>query len=131
MDGRKIAQFGQVHPKVAADRKLKQDVFVAEFDLERLYQQPLKEIAYQKVANYPAVDRDFSFLFDDEVTFERIRSAADALRLSELRRFWPVEIFRGGSVPAGKYSVLLAGRVPVRLSVPCATKRSFSGRRRS
>ncbi len=107
MDGRKIAQFGQVHPKVAADRKLKQDVFVAEFDLERLYQQPLKEIAYQKVANYPAVDRDFSFLFDDEVTFERIRSAADALRLSELRRFWPVEIFRGGSVPAGKYSVLL------------------------
>jgi phenylalanyl-tRNA synthetase beta chain len=106
MDGRKVAQFGQVHPKVAAERKLKQDVFVAEFDLERLYQQSLKEIAYKKIANYPAVDRDFSFIFADEVTFEKIRSAVDALRLSELRRFWPVEVFRGGSVPSGKYSVL-------------------------
>jgi phenylalanyl-tRNA synthetase beta chain len=107
MDGRRIAQFGQIHPKVAAEHKLKQDVYVAEFDLERLYQQALKEIAYQKIANYPAVDRDFSFIFDDSVSFERIHSAVDALRLSELRRFWPVEIFRGGSVPAGKYSVLL------------------------
>jgi phenylalanyl-tRNA synthetase beta chain len=107
MDGRKVAQFGQIHPKVVAERKLKRDVFVAEFDLERLYQQSLKEISYKKIANYPAVDRDFSFIFSDEVTFERIRSAVDALRLSELRRFWPVEVFRGGSVPAGKYSVLL------------------------
>jgi phenylalanyl-tRNA synthetase beta chain len=107
MDGRKVAQFGQIHPKIAAQRKLKQDVFVAEFDLERLYQQPVKEVEYKKIANYPAVDRDFSFIFGDEVTFERIRTAVDALRLSELRHFWPVEVFRGGSVPAGKYSVLL------------------------
>jgi phenylalanyl-tRNA synthetase beta chain len=107
IDGRKVGQFGQIHPKVAAERKLKQDVFVAEFDLERLYQQPLKEITYKKIANFPAVDRDWSFIFSDEVTFERIRNAVDALRLSELRKFWPVEVFRGGSVPAGKYSVLL------------------------
>ncbi len=107
MDDRRIAQFGQIHPKVAAERKLKQDVYIAEFDLERLYQQPLKEIAYRKLSNYPAVDRDFSFIFDDAVTFERIRNAVEALRLSEMRGFWPVEIFRGGSVAAGKYSVLL------------------------
>ncbi len=107
IDGRRIGQFGQVHPKVAAERKLKQDVFIAEFDLERLYSQSLKELAYRKLANFPAVDRDFSFIFDDAVTFERINNAVDALGLSELRRFWPVEVFRGGSVPAGKYSVLL------------------------
>jgi phenylalanyl-tRNA synthetase beta chain len=107
MDGRRIAQFGQIHPKVAAERKLKQDVYIAELDLERLYLQPLKEIAYRKLSNYPAVDRDFSFLFDDSVTFEKIQNSVHALRLSEMHGFWPVEIFRGGSVPAGKYSVLL------------------------
>lgn len=107
MDGRKVGQFGQIHPKVAAERKLKQDVFVAEFDLERLYQQTLKDITYKKIANFPAVDRDWSFIFDDAVTFETINRNIEALRLSELRRFWPVEVFRGGSVPAGKYSVLL------------------------
>jgi phenylalanyl-tRNA synthetase beta chain len=107
MDGHQIAQFGQVHPKVAAERKLKQDVFVAEFDLERLYSQSLGEVSYRKISNFPVVDRDFSFIFDDQVTFERIRNSVDALKLSEIQRFWPVEVFRGGSVPAGKYSVLL------------------------
>jgi phenylalanyl-tRNA synthetase beta chain len=40
-------------------------------------------------------------------TFEQIQRAVDALRLSEFRSFSPVEIFRGGSVPSGKYSILL------------------------
>ena len=38
MDGAIVAQFGQIHPEVAAARKLKQDVFVAEIYLDRLYQ---------------------------------------------------------------------------------------------
>lgn len=29
------------------------------------------------------------------------------LGIAELRRFVPAEIFRGGSIPAGKYSLLL------------------------
>ena len=107
VDGKKIGQFGQIHPKVAAERKLKQVVYVAEFDLERLYQQSLREVSYRKLSNFPAVDRDFSFIFPDDVTFERIASGVDSLKLTELKKFWPVEIFRGGSVPAGKYSVLL------------------------
>jgi phenylalanyl-tRNA synthetase beta chain len=107
IDGKQIGQFGQIHPTVAAERKLKQDVYIAEFDLERLYQQPLREGSYQKISNFPALDRDFSFIFDDAVTFERINNAVQALKIPEQRRFWPVEIFRGGAVPAGKYSVLL------------------------
>jgi len=107
LDGRKVGQFGQLHPKVAAERKLKQDVFLAELDLERLYQQPLKDVRYTPIPRFPAVDRDWSFIFDDAVTFERMRNAVNALKIKELQRFCPVEIFRGGSVPASKYSVLL------------------------
>ena len=53
---------------------------------------------------------DFSFLFDDSVIFEKIQSSVRALNIAELRTFQPAEIFRGGSVPAGKYSVLLRAR---------------------
>ncbi len=107
MDGSTVARFGQLHPDVAAARKLKQDVYVAEIYLERLYQHELREIRYQPIPRFPAVERDFSFIFDDAINFERIRSVVDALHLTELRDFKPVEIFRGGTVPAGKYSVLL------------------------
>jgi phenylalanyl-tRNA synthetase beta chain len=53
------------------------------------------------------VERDFSFIFDDAVEFAKIEKAFSGLSLTELRGFVPVEIFRGGSIPAGKYSLLL------------------------
>ncbi len=107
MDGSTVAQFGQVHPEVAAARKLRQDVFLAEIYLDRLYVHGLREVRYEALPKYPAVERDFSFVFDDSVTFEKIYQAVMGLGLNELREFVPVEIFRGGNVPAGKYSLLL------------------------
>ena len=57
------------------------------------------------------MERDFSFVFGDEVTFGEIQGAVDRASVSELRGLRPVEIFRGGSIPAGKYSVLLRVRL--------------------
>jgi phenylalanyl-tRNA synthetase beta chain len=107
MDGEVVAQFGQIHPEIAAGRKLKQDVFVAELYLDRLYKRGLRAVRYEPLPRYPAVERDFSFIFDDAVEFSQIEKAVAGLGLSELRSFVPVEIFRGGSIPAGKYSLLL------------------------
>jgi phenylalanyl-tRNA synthetase beta chain len=110
MDGALVAQFGQLHPDIAAARKLHQNVFIAEIYLDRLYAQGMRVVRYQPLPRYPAVERDFSFVFDDGVTFEKIEQVVVGLGLSELRSFVPVEIFRQGNVPAGKYSLLLRAR---------------------
>jgi len=107
LDGGMVARLGQLHPEVVAARKLRQDAYLAEIYLDRLYRHDLRAVRYCPISRYPAVDRDFSFLFANEIAFERIRAAVDALHIAELRSFWPVEIFRGGAVPAGQYSVLL------------------------
>ena len=107
LDGETVARFGQLHPEVAAARKLKQDVFVAEVMLERLYKHPLREPKYRRFSKFPAVGRDFSFFFDDAVTFERIHSAIEELGIGEMQSFAPVEIYRGEKVGTGKYSTLL------------------------
>jgi phenylalanyl-tRNA synthetase beta subunit len=57
------------------------------------------------------VERDFSFVFSDEVEFESIRQAVIGLGLDVLRSFTPVEIFRGGSIGAGNHSILLRARL--------------------
>ena len=106
-EGQTIAVFGQLHPDVAAARKLKQEIYIAEIYLNRLFALPLRAPRYQPLSKFPAVDRDFSFLFPDSVTFEQIQKAVRALNIPEMQSFRPVEIFRGGAVPAGKYSVLL------------------------
>ncbi len=110
VNGAVVAQFGQLHPEVAAARKLRQEVFLAEFDLEQLYRIGLRTVRFTAIGKYPAVERDFSFVFADELSFEEMRKAVEAAGLPELSEFRPIEIFRGGSIPAGKYSILLRSR---------------------
>jgi phenylalanyl-tRNA synthetase beta chain len=107
MDGIVVARFGQIHPQAAAVRKLRQEVYLAEIDLEALFRHALREPKYREIPRYPAVERDFSFLFGQEVQWERIHSAIRALQIAELQAVTPVEIFRGGKVAAGSYSLLL------------------------
>lgn len=110
MDGTTVAQFGQLHPDTAKARKLKQDVFVGEIFLDRLYQHDLRQVRYEALPRFPAVERDFSFVFGDSVAFERIRTSVNGLGITELRSFAPVEIFRGDKVAAGKCSILLRAK---------------------
>ncbi len=125
MDGLTIARFGQLHPDLATARKLRQPVLVAEIFVERLFQRGLRQPNYRAVPRFPAVDRDFSLLFDAAVVFERIQQAVETLSIPELREFRPVEILRGGqgaparamvgaesgtSLPQGKYAILLRAR---------------------
>jgi phenylalanyl-tRNA synthetase beta chain len=107
LNGTPVAYFGQVSPEVAFARKLKQDAYLAEIFIEQLYRTDLRRPRYRKLSRFPAVERDFSFLFTDEVTFARIASAIISLRIPELRSVAPEEIFRGGNLGQGKYSILV------------------------
>ena len=110
IDGEEVAQFGQLSSESAARRKLRQEVYIAEISADALCRRKLREVRYQPLPKFPPVERDFSFVFDNQVTFTKIQSAVDGLRLYELRSFSPVEIFRGGSIPAEQYSILLRAR---------------------
>jgi phenylalanyl-tRNA synthetase beta chain len=105
-----VAIFGQLHPEVAAARKLKPEVFVAEVFVEALYQLALRQPAYTPVSKYPAIERDFSFVLPEGLEFASIRQKLSALRIAELTRILPAETFRGGSLAAGTYSFLLRVR---------------------
>jgi phenylalanyl-tRNA synthetase beta chain len=111
LDGTTVAQFGQIHPDVAAARKLRQDVFVAEIYLDRLFQHDLRQARYEALPRFPAVERDFSFVFDGGVEFENIHQSVMGLVIAELRSFIPVEVFRGEKVGAGKYSILMRAKL--------------------
>lgn len=107
VDGVTVAQFGQLHPDISAARKIRQEIFVAEVYLDRLYAMGLHTPRYQPLSRFPGVDRDFSFLFPERVSFEQILNAVRGLNITTMHSFRPVEVFRGGTVPTGQYSVLL------------------------
>ena len=110
LNGKTLAVFGQLHPVLAAERKLKQPVLVAELFVEELYRLPLRRPAYAAVSRYPAVERDFSLVLADAVEFDVIRRKLVDLKIAELIEILPAEVFRGGSLAAGTYSLLLRVR---------------------
>lgn len=110
LDGNLVAYFGALHPQVATERKLRQTIYLAEIFADRLYRQALHEVRVEPLPRFPGVERDFSFLFADSVTFAKIREAVASLGLADLGNFTPLEVFRGGSVPPGQHSILLRAR---------------------
>jgi phenylalanyl-tRNA synthetase beta chain len=111
MDGAVMGQFGQIADEVKTERKLRQDVFLAEIDVELLHARGLRTVKFTPLGKYPAVERDFSFVFPDGVGFQAMRRAVMGLGIPELHEFRPVEIFRGGSIEPGKYSILLRAKM--------------------
>ncbi len=116
--GTTLAIFGQLHPELAAARKLKQDVFIAELFVEALYQLALRQPTYTPISKYPAVERDFSFVLPEGLEFESIRQKLSALAIAELTTILPAEIFRGGSLAARNVFVPPARPLPVRRAHP-------------
>ena len=97
-----IGVLGQLHPRVAADFKLKQDVFVAELDFSLILNCESEEVRYRPLPRFPVVSRDLSILVDDGVTFGEIRDAIGALTIAELFDVRLFDVYSGRELPQGK-----------------------------
>ena len=59
-DGVTVGWFGQLHPREAAARKIKDCVLIGEVYLDRLYKLPLRRPVAREISRYQPVRRDFS-----------------------------------------------------------------------
>jgi phenylalanyl-tRNA synthetase beta chain len=110
LNGKPIGCFGELAAAEREARKLRQPVYLAELDLEALYQLPLRRATARELSRFQAVERDFSFTFADAVEWRTIAETVEALAIPELVRLAPVEVFRdakANSVPAVHYALLL------------------------
>jgi phenylalanyl-tRNA synthetase beta chain len=101
---------GQLARSIADNLKLRQDIFLAEFELEPLLsaiEAQRASLRFKPLPRFPAVQRDFSFVVDDGVSFERISERIRALNVPELESIEPADLFRGGQIPAGKFSLMI------------------------
>ena len=106
-NGTGICEIGKLSPELTQRFKLRQDAWLAEFDLESLYAAGLRKSSYHPLSRFQAVERDFSLLVDDGVPFGKVMAAVESLDIPELDSVRAVDRFTGKSVPKGKYSLLL------------------------
>src|SRR6266581_4541291 len=101
---------GQLARRVADKLKLRQDVFLAELQLDPVYaaMRAAKEARrYEPLPRFPSVERDFSLLLADGTKFSDVRKTIQSLGIGEITSIEAADLFRGKNVPAGKYSLLV------------------------
>jgi phenylalanyl-tRNA synthetase beta chain len=106
-DGITVGWFGQLHPREAAARKLKEVVLVGEIYLDRLYKLPVRKPAAREVSRFQPVRRDFSLVVDKSVRWESVDAAIATLGIPELVDWRARELFHDPKLGANEYALLL------------------------
>ena len=107
LDGKPVGHVGQLALAEAARRKLRQPVYLAELDLATLLTYPLRQAVAHELSRFQAVERDFSFVFPDSLTWETTLKSLRALNIEEIQQLHPVEIWRNREKFPGVYSALI------------------------
>ena len=107
VDGTTVGWFGQLHPREAVARKVKEPVLLGEILLDRLYRLPLRKPAAREISRFQPVRRDFSLVLNDSVPWERIDQSMAALQIPELVEWRARELFRDPKLGAREHSLLL------------------------
>jgi phenylalanyl-tRNA synthetase beta chain len=105
-----VGVAGQLSKKIAGQLKLRQNIFVAELLLEPLLvaiQSAKAALRFVPLPRFPSVERDFSLVLDDGASFAEVVETITALGIPELHSIEAADLFRGGQVPKGKFSLMI------------------------
>ena len=101
---------GQLARRVADQLKLRQDIFLAELRLEPMFAAIENAVATRRfvpLPRFPGVERDFSLVLNDGATFSQVSQTIQSLSIPEVERIEAADLFRGGQIPAGKFSLMV------------------------
>ncbi len=110
LPGPQVGIAGQLARRVAEQLKLRQEIYLAELKLEPLYnaiESTRAALRFVPWPRYPAVERDFSLVLADGVTFALAERTIRALGIGEIQSIEAADLFRSGQIPAGKYSLMI------------------------
>jgi phenylalanyl-tRNA synthetase beta chain len=105
-----IGEAGQLSRKIAEQLKLRQNIFIAELQLEPLLRGIEiggRERKFTPILRFPAVERDFSLVLADGVKFAQVVEVIRELGIVDLRGVEALDLFRGGQIRAGKFSLMI------------------------
>ena len=100
-----MGTFGEIHPAVAANYDIDMRVYVAEIKIDELFEINKRKTVFKPLPKFPAVERDFAFLCDKDITIGTLEKAiiSGASRLLEKVELF--DVYEGAQIPEGKKSV--------------------------
>jgi phenylalanyl-tRNA synthetase beta chain len=100
LDREEIGIIGRVHPNIEKD-----NVFVAEFSMSKLYNKSVKPIKYKEASKYPGISKDLAFVVDKNITNDKL---VEVIKKSGGRLLTSIEVFdiyTGDKIGANEKSI--------------------------
>jgi phenylalanyl-tRNA synthetase beta chain len=104
-----VASLGMVNNRMLERFDIKQPVFFADLDWDRLLKlNGSSRIQYAGIPKYPSVQRDLSIVVEKGLKFEEVEKATYATKLNKLRSVNLFDIFESDKIGAGKKSLAIS-----------------------
>ena len=97
-----IGTIGLLSPEICKLADVKQEVYFAELDWNRLNKLAKSQGKFQEISKFPEVRRDLSLVIDQEVTFDQIRQMATKVGGKLLKRINVFDMYKGDKLEEGK-----------------------------
>jgi phenylalanyl-tRNA synthetase beta chain len=101
--GTRVGMLAQLHPEVAQEFGIAQDVYLFDIVLDDVLPYAGKQKVMRPVSKFPAVEQDIALMVDEDVAAGALLGAIESTALVESARIF--DVYRGDQVPAGKKSV--------------------------
>lgn len=85
IDRNRVGIIGKVHPSLAKD-----DIYVAEMSMTKLYELHTKPLKYKGASKYPEIEKDVAFVVDNKTTNKEL---VDAIKKAGGRLLSDIDIF--------------------------------------
>nr|MBD3622288.1 phenylalanine--tRNA ligase subunit beta [Sunxiuqinia sp.] len=103
--GKKLAEFGIVHPKLKKQFEIDNPVYYADLLMDQIIlEQRNNKTLFSELPKYPSVRRDLALLLNKDVQFAQIRDLAFKVEKKLLRSVDLFDVYEGQGIPEDKKS---------------------------
>ncbi len=104
-NGKKLVEFGIVHPKLKKQFEIDNPVYYADLSMDNIIlEQRNNKTLFTELSKYPAVRRDLALLLNKDVQFAQIRDLAFKVEKKLLRSVDLFDVYEGQGIPEDKKS---------------------------
>ena len=104
-----IAEIGMISDEKGAQFDIKQPVFYADLNWDRLLDLNKKiSLQHKDVSKYPLVNRDLAIIVNKALPFDAVEKATDAAGINKLQSIGLFDIFESEKIGAGKKSMAIS-----------------------
>ena len=104
----KVGVLGEVHPNLSENYGVDTNCYLAELNLDLLFEYAKIDKKYKALPKFPAVTRDIALLVNDEVLVQEIEETIRKAGGNLVEKVELFDIYKGAQIPEGKKSIAYA-----------------------